>query len=290
MAATPACAPVPAAHAPAPWPALPFSQIQKDGLRLYALNDGALRGCAAAPDQHLQHALSVAAWQLLRAGPQATFTLALHAPAKQQGLPAEQQGQQGAAAGGSQDSSGGGSSGFQVSGTMDELRMLILSLSWLVEHAAGEGGSGARPWIPTNGRIRVRRHSGSGGGHWPLGWALGSQRGAVAGQGDAAGRDAAWYELGEWPADAAGQAAAGTAPRAVALLSQRQLDSLLDCLDAFTMQHPGLVSLPPLEPLEGPAPTWRQRLADRLTRSARAGGGGSTSGGNAEPTEAGTYV
>lgn len=223
-------------------------------------SDPTIAACVAAPELQLQACLQVAAWQLVRLGPGAAFTLTLPGAAV-------------AAAEGTPSSSSGAA---ELSGSIEELGELILALNALVGTvpAASSSSSSQSEWAPPAGRIRVRRCAAGGGG--ALGWLLGRRQAADAAAG--AAYELAWSPQ-QPPAASSGQAVQA-AQQGVVRLSQRQLNALLDCLDAFSLQHPGVARLPPLEPLAAPAPGWSQRLGSWL-----AGGGGSSSGTAAAASE-----
>lgn len=219
----------------------PALQIREAGLQLYASLDASLAAAAAAPEPQLQRHLEVAAWGLLRLGPDAAFACTLPA---QEGAAAAAAGD-GAAADGA---AAGAAGGFELGGSSSDLRMLVYALSWLEGDSLGTTTSGL--WVPHNGCIRVQRRPAAG-------WLGLGRPGQQRGGGDAS------YEV----AVGAASEGLGEAAAASTLLSQRQLNALLDCLDAFCAQHPGFARLPLPDPLQAPPPGLQQRLASWVGRA-----------------------
>eukprot|EP00887_Chlorella_sp_A99_P007068 scaffold2.g7068.t1 len=157
-----------------------------------------------------------------------------------------QEGSQGAASSEASGGGGGASSpaapggggaqpppALTLGGSELELRTLLLALLAL-EGGAFDGGGAASGWYPTDGRIRVRRLGGRGGGgpHEPR-YELRIKPPAVE-QGEAEG--AARRERQEGSGDG------GQPTTAVHVeVGGREMRALMDCLDALCQQVPGLV-------------------------------------------------
>lgn len=238
----------------------------------------ALLALDSTPEPQLQHALEVAAFGGVRLPlGSLAFACTTHQASQQASsvtvgaAAADSAGPAGGAAAGGDGGGGSGSSGseaFHFGGDALELFAVLGAVSWIV----GGGEDGLSPpssdvWVPANGRIRFRRHGGAA--RWGLPW--GRQQ---PGGGAAAGEASYCLQVqpkGSASAGAGGPPAQRAAERsAEAELSQRQLDALMDCLDAFMLQHPGEVGAPPLAPLAAP-PTAAQRSAEWVRE--RLGGG-----------------
>ena len=247
-----------------------------------------LMAAAATPERQLQKALEATAWHHIRLDPSCSFACTLH-PGPEEAGSAEAAA--GAAPSGAPQGGASDAAGFEFGGCSNELRALIYALAWLLDVQQEGDGEFSGEWVPKDGRIRLRWRGGGAGGGWSRPWSAPQQRGGLA----------ASYGLRVWPPAPDGStqlpAEAADDPRLeqearTTELSQRQLDALLDCLDAFSHQHPGFVQLLLPEPLSAPPPRWRQRLAGLFRGKPAAGGseeddGASGGGGGAEQAEAG---
>ncbi|KAL4444024.1 hypothetical protein ABPG75_011761 [Micractinium tetrahymenae] len=243
--------------------------------------DPALLALDSTPEPLLQHALEVAAFGSVRLPlPSLAFACTIHDGGQQAGSSTAGGAAAGAAgastpgqAGGSGGSGSSSSGAFQFGGDALDL-YTVLSC---VDFVASGGIDGMSPphdsvWVPKESRIRFQRRSGSAGG-WRLPWGQPPPAAAAAGE--------ASYRLQVQPAGAAAGVQQAQQPQqpqqdeqpAEVELSQRQLDALMDCLDAFVLQHPGYAGAPPLPPLASP-PTLAQRAAEWVHD--QLGGGGSS--------------
>ena len=253
---------------PAP-PPVQFATRGSLALALFGGTDATLEAALRAPEPSQQRHLETAAWQLLQLGQDLTFTITLPGAAVAAGRGGGSDSSSGAPVAAGSSASGGssgaasGSSDFEFGGSCEELRRLTTAVAYLEGSVEGLETFG---WTPHNGRIRLRRLAADSGAGWGGQPAAGGASfelaveppapdGAAAAWGEAAVPDAA--QLGQ----TAARAAAQPGHPALARLSQRQLNALMDCLDAFCRQHPQFMVLTGWDgPLLAPRPGWQQGL------------------------------
>ncbi len=173
------------------------------------------------------------------------------------------------AAGGAAGGDAGAGGGFRFAGSALDLFAMLSTVSWMA--SGGEDGlspPGDSVWVPADGRIRFQRRA-ADGGRWRPPRGRRRQPGEAA-AGETGCRLQVWPQPGPAGAERQpGPAGADQQPAEV-VLSQRQLDGLMDCLDAFMLQHPAHAGAPPLSPLAVP-PTAVQLAAEWVRE--RLGGG-----------------
>lgn len=242
-------------------------QVREDpqALRAYGLLAGnlALGRLAATPEPQLQQGLEAAAWAFLRLDPSCSFTCTLHG-SQEQGVSQQAEDGVGTAANGSGTSSssgGNGECGFEFGGSSTDLRVLVYLLAGMQDFEE-EHGFSPHAWFPSDGRIQLQRcpqQARSDSGSWLRSW---NQSPAPACEGTYRLRVNAEGMHGESRRQLQReQKAAAEAPARTAVLSQTQLNTLMDCLDAFAAQHPDFVVLQLPRPLQAPQPGLLQQLS-----------------------------
>ncbi|KAL4855292.1 hypothetical protein ACK3TF_004046 [Chlorella vulgaris] len=274
-----------------------LSLVRRNGFGAFAqaASSPLLRRLAELPETQLRDALKAAAWNHIELNTSCIFDCTL-LPPKQ---PA---GSEGAGAGSAPTPPAGAGSGvaggageahpFHFESNCFDMKMLVLALSWMLEEKKATG-----VWCPYDGRIALQRcvDKQQGGLRGLL------RRPAAARAADGEGE--AKYRLRvlppEQPGIGAAAAAAGAAGGAAAeqqqleqpglqqerttVLSQAQLEALMDCMDAFCHQHPGFVRLELPEPLPAPKPRLLQGLDSWLRGDEAAAGSGQPSSGIGKP-------
>jgi hypothetical protein len=282
---------------------LPWLQVRRSGFGAFAeaASSPLLRRLAELPETQLRDALKAAAWNHIELNTSCTFDCTLLPPKQPAGnkgagagsvqtLPAVP------AAGASSGVAGGAGEAhpFHFASSCFDMRLLVLALTWMLanKEVTGNGASSTATgvWCPHDGRIALQR-------------CVDKQRGGLYGllrrpaaERTAGGEGEAKFRLRVLPPEqqATSGAAAeqqqleqpGLQQERTTVLSQGQLEALMDCMDAFCHQHPGFVRLEPPKPLEAPQPRLLQGLDSWLRGGEPAAGSREPSSGIGEPAAA----